>query len=60
MEGCWDTDSDTDLGLRDTRRSRSRRDTGEVGLAKQVIVLSTGTLTLIYLDEHPGLVVGIS
>ena len=47
-----------DFDLWDT--TRGGRDTREFELAEQVIVLSTGTLTLVYLDEHPGLVVGIS
>ena len=47
-----------DFDLRDT--TRGGRDTRGYELAEQFIVLSTDTLTLIYLDEHPGLVVGIS
>ena len=55
---CNSIDIEGDFDLWDT--TRGGRDTREFKLAKQVIVLSTGTLTLIYLDEHPRLVVGIS
>ena len=47
-----------DFDLRDT--TRGGRDTRGFELAEQFIVLSTDTLTLVYLNEHPGLVVGIS
>ena len=51
-------DIEGDLDLRNT--TGRRRDTGELELAEQVVVLGTGTLTLEYLDEHTGLVVGVS
>ena len=55
---CNGIDIEGDFDLRDT--TRGGRDTREFELAEQLIVLSMGTLTLVYLDEHPGLVVGIS
>ena len=45
-----------DLNLR--YATGSRRDTVEFELAEEVVVLGQGTLTLIYLDEDGGLVVG--
>ena len=55
---CNGIDIEGDFDLRDTMRGG--RDTREFELAEQIIVLSMGMLTLIYLDEHPGLVVSIS
>ena len=55
---CNGIDIKGDFDLRDT--TRGGRDTREFELAEQVIVLSTGMLTLVYLDEHARLVVGIS
>lgn len=45
------------LDLRNT--TRSRRNASKLELAEQVVVLGTGTLTLVDLDEHTGLVVGV-
>ena len=55
---CNGIDIGGDFDLQDT--TRGGRDTREFELAEQIIVLSMGTLTLVYLDEHPGLVVCIS
>ena len=46
-----------DLDLRNT--TRRRRDAGELELAEEVVVLGARTLTLVDLDEHTGLVVGV-
>ena len=48
-------DIEGDLNLRDT--ARSRRDTGQLELAEQVVVLGALALTLVDLDEHTRLVV---
>merc|ERR1719198_1279747 len=39
--------------------TRSRRDAPELELAQQVVVLCAGALTLIHLDQHTRLVVGV-
>lgn len=45
-----------DLDLRNT--TGSRRDASKLELAEQVVVLGTGTLALVDLNKHTGLVVG--
>ena len=39
--------------------TRSRRNTGELELAEQVVVLGACTLTLAHLDEHTRLIIGV-
>ena len=46
-----------DLNLRNT--TRCRWDTRKFKLAEQVVVLCSGTFTLVNLDEHTRLVVGV-
>jgi hypothetical protein len=46
-----------DLDLRDTAGSRG--DAGEFEFAEEVVVLRARTLTLVHLDKHTGLVVGV-
>ena len=47
-----------DFDLRDT--ARGGRNTGELELAEKVVVLRARTLSLEDLDQHTGLVVGVS
>lgn len=48
---------ESDLNLRNT--TRCRWDTRKFKLAEQVVVLCSGTFTLVNLDEHTRLVVGV-
>jgi hypothetical protein len=50
-----DVKGDLDLG----NTSRGRGDTGELELSEEVVVLSSGSLSLEDLDEDSGLVVGV-
>lgn len=57
VEDTVGIDVEGDLDLRNT--TGRRRDTGELGFAKEVIALGAGTFTLEDLDQHTGLVVGV-
>jgi hypothetical protein len=57
VENTVGVNVESDLDLRNT--TRSGRDTGEFELAEKVVVLGARTLTLVHLDEHTGLVVGV-
>lgn len=63
LVGCGDVQDtvginiEGDLDLRNT--TRCRRNARELELAEEVVVLGASTLTLVDLDEHTGLVVGV-
>ena len=50
-----DVEGDLDLG----HSARCRGDVGQLKLAEQVVVLGHGSLALVHLDEHAGLVVRV-
>lgn len=57
VEDSVGVDIECYFDLRDT--SGCGGDTGKLELAEEVVVLRSGTFTLVHLDEHTGLVVGV-
>src|ERR1700691_4741223 len=57
VENTVSVDVEGDLNLRDTTRCRGN--TGEFEFAEKIVILGACTFTLVNLDEHSRLVVGV-